>query len=115
MTQNEEQHHMFEEGLEAMEKYFGDVQKNPSVYDGNKVIELIETFGDIFCNHLREEIKTLERSKLMTIFPDVEDLKKLWKEMMDWIIKTSKPFTSMPWVAVHLATKIANAIGHESS
>ena len=98
MTQNLEQHHLFQEGFETMETYFGQVQKDPSVYDGKKVREIIESFGTVFSNHLREEIGTLERSKLIAIFPVEADFKKVWKAQMDWVIGTSSKLTTMPWV-----------------
>lgn len=99
MTQNLEQHELFREGFETMETYFGQVQKDPSVYDGTKVREMIESFGIVFCKHLTEEIGTLERSKLVAIFPVEAEFKKVWKEQMDWVIGTSSKLTTMPWVS----------------
>jgi hypothetical protein len=98
MTQNIEQHKLFHDGFEEMETYFGKVQKNPSLYDGNKVRGIIEKFGAVFTNHLTEEITTLERSNLIAIFPDINDLKKIWVEQIDWVISTSNKLTLMPWV-----------------
>jgi hypothetical protein len=98
MTQNIEQHKLFHDGFESMETYFGQVRKNPSVYDGKKVREIIEGFGTVFCNHLQEEIETLERSKLVAIFPVEAEFKKVLKEQMDWVIGTSSKLTTMPWV-----------------
>jgi hypothetical protein len=98
MVQNVEQHQLFHEGFEAMETYFRQVQKTPSLYDGEKVLSIIERFGNVFCRHLQEEIGTLERSKLVAIFPVEAEFVKVWKEMMDWIISTSSKLTSMPWV-----------------
>ena len=98
MSQNLEQHQLFHDGFQSMETYFGHVQKDPSVYDAKKVRQIIESFGVVFCNHLREEIETLERSKLVAIFPDEADFKKVWKAQMDWVIGTSSKLTTMPWV-----------------
>ena len=98
MTQNLEQHHLFEEGFQTMETYFNQVRKDPTLYDGKKVREMIEKFGSVFSNHLREEIGTLERSKLVAIFPIEEDLKKVFQAQMDWVISTSSKLTTMPWV-----------------
>lgn len=98
MMQNLEQHQLFHDGLDAMDTYFSQVKKDTFVYDGKRVRELIEKFGGVFCNHLHEEIGTLERSKLVAIFPDVEEFKKLWKVEMDWVIGTSSKLTTMPWV-----------------
>ena len=98
MMDNVEQHKLFHDGIETMEAYFGQVQKSPSTYDGKRVRSIIETFGGVFCKHLTEEIATLEKSKLVEIFPAEADFEKLWGEMMDWIISTSSKLTTMPWV-----------------
>jgi hypothetical protein len=99
MTQNLEQHQLFHDGFESMETYFGQVQKDSSVYDAKKVREIIEAFGTVFCTHLQEEIETLERSKLVAIFPDEKDFQKVWKAQMDWAIGKSSKLTTMPWVS----------------
>jgi len=98
MVGNVEQHKAFAEGFDAMETYFGQVQKNPSLYDGEKVVDMIDRFGKVFCKHLEEEIGTLERSKLVEIFPIEADFLKVWTEMMDWIISTAHSLTHLPWV-----------------
>jgi hypothetical protein len=99
MVENVEQHHMFMEGFHTMEEYFTHVQKDPSVYDGNKVTAIIEQFGGVFCTHLTEEIDTLEPSKMRAIFPVEEEFKKIHTEMMEWIIGTCNKLTTMPWVS----------------
>lgn len=89
---------MFHDGLDSMEKYFGNVKKNPSIYDGQKVREMIDTFGTIFTTHLSDEIGTLEPENLRAIYPEVKDLKKTWMEMMDWAIANATKMTMLPWV-----------------
>jgi len=95
---NVEQHQSFHDDIEAMESYFEQVKKNPSLYNGERVISLLDKFGPVFCKHLEEEIGTLERSKLVAIFPNEQEFKKIWVDMMDWIISTSSKLTSLPWV-----------------
>jgi hypothetical protein len=102
MVQNVEQHHMFMEGFHTMEEYFTHVQKDPSVYDGDKIQAMIEKFGAVFCLHLTEEIETLEPNKMRIIFPVEEDLRKVHTEMVDWVVGTCNKLTSLPWVCILL-------------
>ncbi len=44
------------------------MRKTPSLYEANKVGDAIQSFGDRFCGHLREEIDTLAPDKLRVIF-----------------------------------------------
>lgn len=98
MVINVEQHCMFHDGFEAMESYFQQVQKTPSLYDGKKVLAMLDKFGQVFCAHLNDEIETLERSKLVAIFPNQKEFLKVWTDMMDWTISTSSKLTTLPWV-----------------
>jgi phage gp37-like protein len=66
MEVNIEQHQAFHDGLGA---YFREVQKNPSVYEGQKVRNMIEEFGAVFQTHLKVEIDTLEKPRLKVISP----------------------------------------------
>lgn len=102
MVENVEQHQLFTEGFHEMEEYFTQVQKDPSVYDGDKIQAMIEKFGGIFCTHLTEEIDTLEPSKMRIIFPVEEDFRKVHTDMMDWVIGTCSKLTTMPWVFISL-------------
>jgi hypothetical protein len=98
MRVNLEQHASFHGGLEALDTYFTEVQKNPSLYDGQKSRNMIEKFGAGFQKHLEDEIATLEKSKLMAIFPDVADLKKVSHELTQYAIANASKLTSFPWV-----------------
>jgi hypothetical protein len=98
MKVNLEQHQTFHDGFEALETYFTKVKKNPSIYDGQKVRSMIEEFGAVFQKHLEEEIATLEKSKLMAIFPEVEDLKKITHDITQYAIDHGNKLTSFPWV-----------------
>ena len=98
MVINVEEHRLFHDGFETMESYFQQVQKDPSLYDGTKVRALLDAFGQVFCAHLNGEIETLERPKLVAIFPNEKEFLKVWTDMMDWIISTSSKLTTLPWV-----------------
>jgi|SRR5579859_6795352 len=104
MSQNLAQHQLFHSGFEAMDTYFTSVQKDPSLYSGEKVREIIESFGEVFVSHLTQEIGTLEREKLVEIFPLEKDFRKVWGDMMAWAIGKSSKLTTMPWV--HLPSPI---------
>lgn len=60
MEKNVEQHHAFNPGLEALEKYVNALRAKEDVYDGEKIISLIDGFGTTLTDHLKDEIKTLE-------------------------------------------------------
>lgn len=49
-------------------------------------------------SHLTQEIGTLEREKLIEIFPVENEFKKVWGDMMDWAVGNSSKLTTMPWV-----------------
>ena len=89
---------MFQKGLETLRDYCAQVRKTPSSYDVNKIVTMIQSFGDTFCLHLHEEINTLAPEKLRAIFPDQRDLKKMHIEMIRWKISHATKTTMLPWV-----------------
>lgn len=98
MVENVEQHQAFQKGLEAMTEYSNQVEKDASIYDGEKLVTMIETFGDAFCLHLHDEIPTLAPEKLLAIFPDPKDLKTVIKDMVQYTIAHATKITALPWV-----------------
>ena len=92
------QHQIFQNGLETLRDYCAQVQKTPSTYDGDKVVTIIQSFGDSFCLHLHDEIDTLAPDKLRAIFPDHRDLKKTHVKMIRWKISHATKTTMLPWV-----------------
>jgi hypothetical protein len=98
MTENEEQHKLFQIGLDNLEKYASQVQRNPNVYNGDNVISLIEEFGAAFCRHLHDEIPTMAPDKMKVIFPVEADLKKNHNAMMKWTVLHSSKLNTLPWV-----------------
>ena len=99
MVENMEQHQMFQGGLESLKDYCAQVQKTPSAYDADKIITIVQSFGDSFCLHLHEEIDTLAPDKLRAIFPDQRDFKKTQIEMIRWKISHATKTTMLPWVS----------------
>lgn len=89
---------MFQNGLETLRDYCAQMRKTPSVYDANKIITMIRSFGDSFCLHLHEEIDTLAPHKLRAIFPDQRDLKETHIKMIRWKISHATKTTMLPWV-----------------
>jgi len=100
MQANIEQHKQFHDGFDALDTYFRNVRKDPSSYDGIMVRTMIDQFGGVFVQHLHEEIGTLERSKLVAIFPNEGELKKIAEDMTNYNIKHASKLTSFPWVCV---------------
>ena len=98
MSENLAQHQLFHSGFEAMDTYFTSIQKDPSKYSGEKVRAIIESFGQVFLSHLTQEIETLERERLVEIFPVEKEFRKVWGDMMAWAIGNSSKLTTMPWV-----------------
>jgi hypothetical protein len=98
MVENVEQHQVFQNGLETLRDYSAQMRKTPSVYEANKIVIMIRSFGHSFCLHLHEEIDTLTPHKLRTVFPDQRDLKKTHIEMIRWKISHATKTTMLPWV-----------------
>jgi len=73
MEANVSQHHAFLSGLEELERYAKETKVED--YDSSKVVGIIDGFGQIFSEHLADEIETLLKL-------DVYDAKKL-KDIYD--------------------------------
>ncbi|CAJ2513393.1 Uu.00g015120.m01.CDS01 [Anthostomella pinea] len=56
MAANVEQHEAFHDGLHAMEAYLEACLNDVDTYDGDKVVTLIDGFGNTLCEHLADEI-----------------------------------------------------------
>ncbi|KAK1760124.1 hemerythrin HHE cation binding domain-containing protein [Echria macrotheca] len=59
MEANVAQHQAFEAGMASFKQYVDDVIASREEYDGNRVIGLIDAFGDVLMRHLEDEIETL--------------------------------------------------------
>ena len=59
MSANKEQHESFHKGLEEMEVYVDASLKDKQLFDGAKLVEIIDGFGTPLREHLAAEIGTL--------------------------------------------------------
>ena len=59
MSVNKEQHESFHKGLEDMEAYVDASLKDKQLFDGDKLVEMIDGFGPPLREHLAAEIGTL--------------------------------------------------------
>ena len=100
MAVNLEQHHAFHGGLETFQNYFKQVQKDPTVYDGEKVTDMLDRFGSIFLQHLNDEICTLTPENMRKIFKDPQEAKEIDKRLVAWVVETSDSTTSVPFVSL---------------
>ncbi|KAF9530556.1 hypothetical protein CPB83DRAFT_850540 [Crepidotus variabilis] len=98
MKVNVDQHAKFTTFLEALDVYLAEVQTEKQTYDGNKIRELVEAFGDILVEHLHDEIPTLSPERLSTY--DKKDLDSMIAKEMDHI-KAGPLTTSFVVVATH--------------
>jgi hemerythrin-like domain-containing protein len=86
MEKNVEQHHAFNPGLEKFEAYVTALREKKEVYDGEKIIALIDGFGTTLTDHLKDEVQTFEdlgqyESKIKW---------KVWNKMLqDIAVKTA--------------------------
>lgn len=59
MDANVAQHHAFSEGVDAFKVYIYRCAKDRSLYDGRKMVDLLDLFGSILVQHLTDEIPTI--------------------------------------------------------
>lgn len=59
MDANVEQHHAFQTGVEGFHAYVRDCIRGKENYDGDKVVKMIDGFGETLAKHLADEIPTL--------------------------------------------------------
>jgi hemerythrin-like domain-containing protein len=82
MEGNTEQHHMFGPGLEALGNYATTTGVHD--YDGMKLREIIDSFGEILTTHLTEEIDTLLGLEKY----DDKAVRRTWEETHKYVLKT---------------------------
>ena len=59
MGKNVEQHHAFQVGVEGFKSYVDDCLAGKQKFDGNKMVKIIDGFGETLTQHLGDEIPTL--------------------------------------------------------
>ncbi|KAH8172193.1 hemerythrin HHE cation binding domain-containing protein [Sarocladium implicatum] len=75
-----EEHHAFEAGLDAYEKYLADVKAGKAELDGQKLTNLIDELMPTLYSHLDNEIETLMSLKQ---YDDKCDLEKIFREEVE--------------------------------
>ncbi|KAF8206247.1 hypothetical protein K438DRAFT_2014008 [Mycena galopus ATCC 62051] len=95
MDHNVEQHHAFMDGLDNLEAYLKGVQAGTETYNGRSIIEKLDSFADVLCEHLRDEIPTLESSKMRAAFTE-KDLKDLEAQVGSRVMKEVSLVTTLP-------------------
>jgi len=60
MGKNIEQHHAFHPGLKELDDYATGLTAGKETYDGANVRKIIDNFGPILAQHLKEEVESLE-------------------------------------------------------
>lgn len=82
MAGNLEQHKAFHGGLEKFIEYIDEIQSGKAKYDGKKVVQIIDSFGQVLTEHLGDEIPTLMGLKKYSgIFTGENGLKKKMDSM----------------------------------
>lgn len=59
MDVNVDQHHAFGDGLQRFKTYMEDCVAGKQKFEGNKVVGIIDEFGEVLVTHLTDEIPTL--------------------------------------------------------
>ncbi|KAG6872660.1 hypothetical protein C0995_007855 [Termitomyces sp. Mi166 len=95
MEHNFEQHHKFQEGLQDLERYIKKLLDGKAVYDGNLLIEKLDSFADDMVKHLHDELPTIESSKLRAVFT-VQDLKDVEDALRKRVLKEVSLTTVIP-------------------
>ncbi|KAK7033264.1 hemerythrin domain-containing protein [Favolaschia claudopus] len=95
MDANVEQHHAFMAGLEDLENYLKAVQAGTETYSGKSIISKLDSFADVLVEHLREEIPTLESSRMRAAFTE-KDLKDLESQLGARVMKEVSITTALP-------------------
>lgn len=84
MEKNIEQHHAFAPGLKELEDYTAARKTGKEMFDGAHVRKIINDFGPILAQHLRDEVESLEA---MEKFGDRIDWVGWGKRVSDYAVK----------------------------
>ncbi|KAF9530565.1 hypothetical protein CPB83DRAFT_167332 [Crepidotus variabilis] len=104
MTPNIEQHKSFHEGMDNFERYLKDVQDKKEVYDGDKLVGLLDGFSYPLVEHLNDEIPTLSPERLAQL--DKAQFEGVCKELEEHI-KSSSMTTLHSFITVHHDSRTA--------
>ncbi|KAF2683152.1 hypothetical protein K458DRAFT_443755 [Lentithecium fluviatile CBS 122367] len=92
MNTNIAQHGVFAEGLEHLRNYIAEVQEGRKVYNGKVVKAHINNFAPALTEHLHDEIKSLLSLEMI----DGDKLKKVFKELVNKLVKGADMNTVVP-------------------
>ncbi|KAF8732650.1 hypothetical protein AX14_004095 [Amanita brunnescens Koide BX004] len=95
MQVNVEQHEQFLPKVEELEQYLKEVQEGKAKYDGKRIIDIVESFGDVMIQHLTEELATLDADRMRANFTEKE-LKQLEKDFLNLILAEFDFYKNLP-------------------
>ncbi|KAF7316661.1 Hemerythrin domain-containing protein [Mycena chlorophos] len=95
MGHNVEQHHVFLGKLGELEEHLKAVQAGAEVYRGEKIVEMLDAFTEEMVVHLRDEIDTLEPSRLRAALTE-QDLKDLNAQLEKKVLSEVSLVTTLP-------------------
>lgn len=81
-----------------MEVYLTEVERDPSKYDGKKIIDMIDQFGPPLVIHLNDEIDTLGPDVLENVFKSPDEANEVAERIVKWIAKTASMTRTIPFV-----------------
>ncbi|KAF8634212.1 hypothetical protein AX15_001021 [Amanita polypyramis BW_CC] len=96
---NVEQHEAFIPKVDGLEQYLKDVQEDKEKYDGKRIVDMVESFGDIMIEHLKAEIATLESTRIQAVFTEAE-LKQIGSDTLKIILSQVDFYKNLPMALV---------------
>jgi len=95
---NLDQHHSFVPGFDALNQWAEKVEADPSTYDGDKVIGMLDQFAGIFTEHLTLELDTISPERIQQIWQKPDESKRCIEEMTKWAVSQSSSVVDVPFV-----------------
>ena len=86
MEKNVDQHHAFAPGLKLFEDYVNGLKAGKETFDGKRVTEIIDGFGEVLTIHLKEEVEFFEG---LESFGNKINWQAWAKRVQDHAVKTS--------------------------
>ncbi|TVY54356.1 hypothetical protein LCER1_G004237 [Lachnellula cervina] len=111
MEKNIEQHHAFAPGLKELEDYTAARKTGKEMFDGAHVRKIINDFGPILAQHLRDEVESLEA---MEKFGDMIDCVGWGKRVSDYAVKHGDTDLAIPMFVTNIDYSFKAPI-HESA
>ncbi|KAH8103798.1 hypothetical protein BXZ70DRAFT_663512 [Cristinia sonorae] len=95
LDESSEEHAQFVPQMEVAEKWLEDVRDGKEVYNGEKLMRLINTFADKMIEHLTHEVEKLDRTKIRECFTEKE-LKDIDSQFMKIAFQEVNMYTQLP-------------------